>query len=297
MFMKADVEEVFRSSIGIVLDVRCKEEKNSTSSVEFSSSPEIIFTRSGYYSYHASHDTVEVDARKIVLANEGSEHQVTHGEVRDRCTIFLFRPDLLREMEQACWTSSSGVPLSPGDTIHFPSMTLHATTTLDYLHFQISRERSWPADLLRTDVLLLEFLERIFHLLYSGNVRNAPLKVCDSRKMHLENMERAKEYIFRNLENDLSLNEIARNSFMSEFHFSRQFKAFTGRSPYQYLMGIRLKHAALLLRETRLPVTEICFESGFRSIPHFISTFGRHFKTSPSRFRKGDKTLAGSGLS
>jgi AraC-like DNA-binding protein len=80
--------------------------------------------------------------------------------------------------------------------------------------------------------------------------------------------------------------EIARHSHISVFHFSRLFKQFTSSNPYQFLIDVRLKHAALLLRNTSLPVTQICFESGFNSFEHFILSFSKHYGTSPSKYRR-----------
>jgi AraC family transcriptional regulator len=99
-------------------------------------------------------------------------------------------------------------------------------------------------------------------------------------------VERAKHFILENSNQDLGLSEIARHAYASEFHFSRLFQDLMCESPYQYLVKVRLNHAALLLKNTKLPVTEICFLSGFQSISHFSASFTRSFGLSPSRFRR-----------
>jgi len=93
-----------------------------------------------------------------------------------------------------------------------------------------------------------------------------------------------RHYMLANFQRELTLAEIARHAFVSDFHFSRIFKKFTARSPHQYLLELRLQHA-LLLRNTSLSVSEICFASGFNSFPHFIASFTRRYRISPSKAR------------
>jgi transcriptional regulator GlxA family with amidase domain len=110
---------------------------------------------------------------------------------------------------------------------------------------------------------------------------------CEKLKDHqLAALDQAKHFITANFRQELSLAEIARHCHVSVFHFSRLFKQFTSRSPYQFLIDVRLRHAALLLRHTFLPVTQICFESGFNSFEHFILSFTKHYGRSPSKYRR-----------
>src|SRR5258706_464543 len=105
------------------------------------------------------------------------------------------------------------------------------------------------------------------------------------KKNHLTTIERAKEYITTHFTSDISLTEIAEYSYVSLFHFSRVFKTFTSSSPHQFLLSIRLQHAATLLTTTSMPVADIAFSSGFNSIEYFTSAFRRKYKCPPGKFR------------
>ncbi|MEL6977474.1 MAG: AraC family transcriptional regulator [Pseudomonadota bacterium] len=87
-------------------------------------------------------------------------------------------------------------------------------------------------------------------------------------------LRRALAYIEEHLASDLSLEAIAGEAAMSPFHFSRAFKAATGRSPLQYVIAERMDWARTLLRTTRAPVAEIAYRVGY----HDASRFARHFK-------------------
>src|SRR6185503_19416790 len=94
-----------------------------------------------------------------------------------------------------------------------------------------------------------------------------------------------KEYINNNFTSDISLTEIAEYSYVSLFHFSRIFKTFTSSSPHQFLLAIRLQHAAMLLRNSSMPVSDIAFTSGFNSIEYFTAAFRQKYNCPPSKFR------------
>ena len=67
---------------------------------------------------------------------------------------------------------------------------------------------------------------------------------------------------------------LARVSGVSPAHFARSFKDAFGVPPHRYLLSRRLERASALLRETDLPITEICFQTGWNS----LGTFGRVFR-------------------
>lgn len=105
------------------------------------------------------------------------------------------------------------------------------------------------------------------------------------KRNHLATIERAKEYIATRFSSDISLMEIAAHSFVSPFHFSRIFKTFTSCSPHQFLIGVRLRHAEMLLHTSSLPVADIAFSSGFNSVEHFTAMFRAKYHCPPAAFR------------
>lgn len=98
-------------------------------------------------------------------------------------------------------------------------------------------------------------------------------------------LRRVVDYIHDNLSDDLTLSFMADLAAMSGFHFSRSFKAATGKSPLQYVIAARIDLAKVLLKTTKLSVSEIAYRAGYSD----VSRFGQHFKrataTTPARFR------------
>ena len=134
----------------------------------------------------------------------------------------------------------------------------------------------------------MEIVNRVLHAItdYKPDYRITP----QLKKNHLHTIESAKQYMSTHFGDDISLMEISRHCHVSPFHFSRVFKTFTGTSPHQYLLAIRLQHAALLLQDTSLPVTDIAFNTGFNSLEHFTAAFRQKFNSSPTLSRTNAKS-------
>jgi len=85
---------------------------------------------------------------------------------------------------------------------------------------------------------------------------------------------------------DSNLKEIAELCGVSREYFSREFHARYGGAPGQMLKQLRLEHAKLLLKTTRIPVTDISAASGFANLGTFGRLFKRQFGRSPGDFRR-----------
>ena len=83
----------------------------------------------------------------------------------------------------------------------------------------------------------------------------------------------------------LDVAAVARAALMSTGHFSRQFRAAYGETPYSYLMTRRIERAKALLRRGDMTVTEVCFAVGCTSLGSFSSRFTELVGESPSSYR------------
>src|SRR5678815_943218 len=86
-------------------------------------------------------------------------------------------------------------------------------------------------------------------------------------------IRRSVELMYTQLDQDLSLKDVAAASYLSPFHFARLFKKITGSTPHNYLAGIRSTRAQRLLAESDLSITEIAARVGYLSASHFTKAF------------------------
>ena len=88
-------------------------------------------------------------------------------------------------------------------------------------------------------------------------------------------------YIEDNLENELSLEKIAKELNYSKFYIARIFKDNTGITLYKYIQGRRLDEAARKLVETKQLIVDIAFEAGYSSQQAFTQAFGCAYQCTP----------------
>jgi AraC-like DNA-binding protein len=102
----------------------------------------------------------------------------------------------------------------------------------------------------------------------------------------LARLRRVRDRMDREYAQPLDVQALARDAHMSPGHFSRQFKAAYGESPYSYLMTRRIERAMALLRRGGLSVTEVCFEVGCSSLGTFSTRFTELVGVPPSVYRE-----------
>jgi AraC family transcriptional regulator len=99
-------------------------------------------------------------------------------------------------------------------------------------------------------------------------------------------VDEIQRFVRGNYREDIGVEDLARVAGLSRYHFSRVFKAWHGHSPGEYILDMRLRESARLLRETTLSVKEVAFECGFRDYNYFCRVFRRNMGISPGGFRK-----------
>lgn len=96
---------------------------------------------------------------------------------------------------------------------------------------------------------------------------------------------RVLEYVYENLNGDLSLDTLADVAALSRFHFHRVFASVTGETVVQFTRRIRLERAARELVLSDVPIAEIAVLCGYPNPRSFARAFREHYAQSPSAFR------------
>lgn len=99
------------------------------------------------------------------------------------------------------------------------------------------------------------------------------------------------KYVNANFKEHISLDDIANEVSMTVPAFCRYFKRVTGKTFTQLVNEYRIVHATKLLNESKLGITDICFESGFNNFSHFNKLFKQVIGKSASSYRKDMKQM------
>lgn len=100
-----------------------------------------------------------------------------------------------------------------------------------------------------------------------------------------EIIERAKIIMVENLQKDADIKEIASKLSVSYSWFRKVFKEYTGFSPNQYFLELKLRQAKELLTETNLSIKEISYDLNFSSYEYFLSFFKNRVGVTPMEYR------------
>lgn len=87
----------------------------------------------------------------------------------------------------------------------------------------------------------------------------------------------------------LTLADCAKKQFINEKYLGRIFKEQTGYTFHEYLNHVRLMRAKMLLKESKLSITNIALECGFSGAPYFNRSFKKKFGYAPGEIRKKKK--------
>lgn len=93
-------------------------------------------------------------------------------------------------------------------------------------------------------------------------------------------------YIESHLQEELSLDQIAKELNYSKFYIARSFAEDTGSTIYKYIQGRRLSIAAKQLVETQKPIVEIALEAKYNSQQAFTLAFRQVYLCAPLAYRK-----------
>lgn len=141
--------------------------------------------------------------------------------------------------------------------------------------------------------LQLAFLQMLVH--YSNYFKGISKDVKNEiNYAFLENqiVSTAIKFIEENYAQEIDVNEISNSVYLSYSHLSRLFKKYSGESISQYLNGIRLKKAQLILMCIDKSISHIAREVGFNSEFYFCKVFKKFYNISPGVFRKAKGILS-----
>ena len=116
---------------------------------------------------------------------------------------------------------------------------------------------------------------------------DGPNSACreDTIAAHRRAVERVITDARERLCEPISLRDMSRVAYLSEFHFNRVFHQITGLPPAKFISAMRLDEAKRLLLNTNLSITDISFEVGYNSLSTFTRRFTQRVGLGPREFR------------
>lgn len=184
--------------------------------------------------------------------------------LRERFPELIISPDLF-EIDRDRYTCAGG------------------SSSMDMMVFLIAQQHGWE---LATDVAEEFLVERIRG---RNDRQRLPLRLQLGASQ--PKLAEAVAFMEANIEELISLDEIASHVGLSRRQLERLFQKYLHCVPTHYYMRLRLTHARQLLLQTSMSIADIAFASGFVSTPHFSKCYREHFSIPPSDERKAHRQL------
>ena len=180
-------------------------------------------------------------------------------------------------------------PWNTGSQIPEFFQTLHAiepnlTSGLSSLMADLN---TFGYDRNRTDEYLVFLLQYLVHTYRSETGMRMWVKAIKpgTQKEIFKRLCVAKDILHSSFQEPIDLSRLSEQACLSMPQLIRQFKSVFRQTPYQYLVAIRLHHAAQWLKETAMPVQDITWRCGFEDASAFCRAFRVRYGVSPERFR------------
>jgi AraC-like DNA-binding protein len=171
------------------------------------------------------------------------------------------------------------------ELIHMVTLDQHAA---DLIHFEFQRIYEESQHKQEGYQLMIRgALEKILITLVRNRsyLKEESLRKNSQYSQHPA-VQKALVYIHHHFREPLTLEDVAKQASLSPNYFSSCFRKMTGFSFQKYVQNLRLKFAKSLLSASNLPVTEVCYASGFHTLTHFERAFKQAFGKSPRTYQK-----------
>ena len=250
-------------------------------SFHFHEFDKIVLLLSGRVDYIVEDITYPLSPWSVLLVRHHAIHKalIDVSVPYERIIIYLDRSYFGRVLPEvslvACFETSD----QPGKCLLFPDEAQQKELSAIITSYETARsDLRFGSDAMR-DTLMMQFLILVNRISVSGECNAIPERRYD------EKIRQTLSYINENLSQDLSVDMLAAQAFLSRYHFMRLFKQQTGTTVHSYIRQKRLLYAARLIREG-IPAGQAASQCGFNDYSVFNRAFRECFDIRPADLKK-----------
>lgn len=236
----------------------------------------VSYVQAGSFGCTCGGRRFELMPGSVLLGRPGDEYTCSHDHHHggDECLAFFFEPALAEDLagRDGAWASGALPPVA--ELVAWGELARRA-----------ARAPAGP----RVDELGAVFAAKVMGAIGGRRRAQRPPRPADRRRAVQMAL-----WIEAQATQEIDLQALAGHAGLSVFHALRLFAAVHGVTPHQYLLRCRLRHAARLLAEADLPVTQVALASGWADLSNFVRSFRRAAGVSPRAYRqasRGDRKI------
>ncbi len=130
----------------------------------------------------------------------------------------------------------------------------------------------------------LQLKSLLYHMMYLFYTNGKLESHADNKKGQTGFVQKTLLYMKKNIDQQITIDDLAKNVHFSSYHFIKAFKRYMQLSPMEYLQKIRLNYAVNYLAEGK-SITDTAYLCGFNNISYFIRVFKRHYNMTPKAYQ------------
>lgn len=232
----------------------------------------LFFLLHGSGSYFVEQDQYALQDGDLVLIGSHTVHKPDFHAPYERIILYI-SPEFLRNRStETC--DLEALFSDPASPVIRPRNISDIQASVNQLE-QALASPGFGRDLL-SEALLLQLLVQIGRCCSAENSLSPSPVICKNTRI-LEIMR----YIDDHLREDLSIDQLSDQFFISKYHMMRAFRQETGITIHNYILERRLFLARTLIHQG-IHATEACYSAGFRSYSSFTRAYGQRFGCTPT---------------
>ena len=232
----------------------------------------------GDVTYCIEGKSYELTPYDMILVNSGEVHRpIVHSQRPYERIIIYISPQFLQSYQQADYDLGlcfEKVRKEQSNVLQMPSMKSSKLYQV-CRELEASFEDTDYASGLYQNILFLEFMIQL-------NRAAVHDKLDFTKTTANDKILNVLSYINEHLTEDVSIDLLSEHFFISKYYLMHSFKEETGYTIGSYLTTKRLRYAKELI-SGGMPVTQACFECGFKNYSTFSRAYKKNFKVSPTQ--------------
>jgi AraC-like DNA-binding protein len=247
-----------------------------------------FFAKSGYFTEREGKNDyliIFTVSGSGVIRYRGQEYSVKQGQVfMIDCNEYHFYKTGYTGSWEIKWMHFSG----NGCESYFNLINENSLSIISILDYtELDRYMNEIMSLVRNDEIMTDIKASMIIGNIVSEILINKLNPLNNKKyqQHTDAIKNVIAYIQNKYNERINMRDFLKVAHMSEFHFIRLFKKYTGIGPYEYLINYRINKSKYLLKETNYLVNEISERVGFNNVNNFIRDFKKLVGTTPLKYR------------
>ena len=251
------------------------EKQNPDLSIHIHDCCEVLLCISGGKNFLINDKVYDVNDGDLFIINQFEAHKITFDPDKKFCRyVMQVHPEFLYSQSSAQTDLSHCFYTRGGDVSHKLMLSQEERETLVGYIKRLEAEESYGDDIIKK-ITATQFLILINSAFVS--------QIGAEKSSGSEAIKKAMDYINLNFSQELSLQKIAENSYISVNQLCRLFNKYCGTTVAKYITSRRIPEAKKLLSSGR-NVTDTAMLCGFEDYANFIRVFKKHVGVTPGKY-------------